>query len=104
EPLAVPVIDLSVLPAGRRWPEARDLAALEAGTPFDLARGPLWRVRLVRLAAQEHQALLTLHHIVSDGWSTDVLVHEVAVLYTAFATGRPSPLQELPLQYGDYAV
>ncbi|HEX3525566.1 MAG TPA: non-ribosomal peptide synthase/polyketide synthase, partial [Thermoanaerobaculia bacterium] len=106
-PLAVPMIDLSALAAGRRWQEARDLAVQEAGLPFDLARGPLWRVRLLRLAEREHQALLTLHHIVSDGWSTEVLVREVAALYTAFAAGRPggqSPLPELPLQYGDYAI
>src|SRR6185369_2761993 len=61
-------------------------------------------VRLVRLAPREHRALLTLHHIVSDGWSTEVLVREVAALYAAFVSGRPSPLPELPLQYGDYAV
>jgi pristinamycin I synthase-3/4 len=106
-PLAVPVVDLTglpELPEETRWEVARELAAAEAGTPFDLAHGPLWRVRLVRLAAREHQALLTLHHIVSDGWSTEVLVREVAALYTAFAAGRPSPLPELPVQYGDYAV
>ncbi len=103
-PLAVPMIDLRALPEGRRRQEARDLAFQEAGLPFDLACGPLWRVRLLRLAEREHQALLTLHHIVSDGWSTEVLVREVAALYTAFSAGRPSPLPELPLQYSDYAV
>jgi len=109
-PVAVPVIDLTALPAGRRNEMARELAAAEAGAPFDLARGPLWRVRLLRLLPREHQALLTFHHIVSDGWSTEVLVREVAALYPAHAAGtagtagRPSPLPGLPLQYGDYAV
>jgi non-ribosomal peptide synthetase component F len=75
--------------------------------PFDLSTGPLMRARLLRLAklpSDEHLLLLSLHHIVSDGWSMGVLVREVAMLYEAYAVGAESPLKELNLQYGDYAV
>ncbi|WP_186032206.1 non-ribosomal peptide synthetase [Burkholderia gladioli] len=79
--------------------------ALEAErtTPFDLARGPLLRARLFRMAADDHVIALTLHHIVSDGWSMGVLVRELAALYQAFSRGEPSPLAALPVQYADYA-
>ncbi|MES2936878.1 MAG: amino acid adenylation domain-containing protein [Pseudomonadota bacterium] len=72
--------------------------------PFDLARGPLFRALLLRLASQEHVAVIAMHHIVSDGWSSGVLVQELGALYTAYAKGEPSPLPELPLQYADYAL
>ncbi|HEV3050799.1 MAG TPA: amino acid adenylation domain-containing protein, partial [Longimicrobium sp.] len=84
--------------------ELRRLAAGEAGAPFDLERGPLIRGRLVRMAADDHALLLTMHHLVSDGWSTGVLLHELGALYTAFARGEPDPLPPLPVQYADYAV
>ena len=71
--------------------------------PFDLENGPLLEVRLLRLGEQEHILLLTMHHIISDGWSWGVLLHELAVLYDAFSQGQPSPLPELPMQYADYA-
>src|SRR5215207_82440 len=103
-PLELPVTDLGHLGAELREAEARRLAAEEARRPFDLAAGPLLRVQLLRLADDEHVALLTMHHIVSDGWSMGVLVREVAALYEAFAAGRPSPLAELPVQYADYAA
>ncbi len=83
--------------------EARRLAREEAARPFDLQNGPLLRLSLVRLAEQDHLLLLTLHHIVSDGWSMGVLVREVAALYGAFARGEGSPLPELPVQYADFA-
>ncbi len=102
--LALPVADLAALPGPAREAEARRLSAAEARTPFDLERGPLFRARLLRLAPGEHLLLLTLHHIVSDGWSSRVLLRELSVLYRAFAAGAPSPLPELPIQYGDYAV
>ncbi|MEB1531098.1 condensation domain-containing protein, partial [Xanthomonas sp. WHRI 7945] len=76
----------------------------EARTPFDLARGPLLRGRLLQLAEHEHVVLVTLHHIVSDGWSTGVLVREVSALYTAFCQGAADPLPALPIQYADYAA
>ncbi|HEX2081374.1 MAG TPA: amino acid adenylation domain-containing protein, partial [Longimicrobium sp.] len=87
-----------------RRAEALRRAREEAEAPFDLARGPLFRARLLRLAADEHVLLLTLHHAVSDGWSTGVLVRELSALYAAFAEGRPSPLPEPPVQYADFAV
>ena len=80
------------------------LAGQEARLPFDLTQGPLLRGRLLRLAQDEHVALFTLHHIVSDGWSVGVLIREVSLLYQAFAAGLPSPLPELPVQYADFAV
>ncbi|HET7233827.1 MAG TPA: amino acid adenylation domain-containing protein, partial [Longimicrobium sp.] len=84
--------------------ELRRLVSDEAGALFDLARGPLIRGRLVRMAADDHVLLLTMHHIVSDGWSTGVLFRELAALYAAFARGEPDPLPPLPVQYADYAA
>jgi amino acid adenylation domain-containing protein len=104
EPFTVPVEDLSGLPAARRDEETRRLMREEAQGSFDLTKGPLVRARLLRLSEQEHMLLLTMHHIVSDGWSMGVLVREVAALYEAMCEGRPSPLHELRIQYGDYAV
>jgi hypothetical protein len=101
--LSVPVIDLGGLPEAEREARVRALADEEARRPFDLARGPLLRIVLLRLADDDHVALFTLHHIVSDGWSTGVLVNEVMTLYAAYSAGRPSPLAELPIQYADYA-
>ncbi len=97
-------VDLAGLPGAARSPELRRLAAAEALRPFDLARGPLVRGTLLRLAEAEHAVLLTLHHSVCDGWSIGLLVREVATLYDAFVTGRPSPLPPLPVQYADFAV
>ncbi|MDT5268509.1 MAG: hypothetical protein QOH49_695, partial [Acidobacteriota bacterium] len=101
--LELPLTDLSCLPPQKREAETRRLALQDALRPFDFARGPMLRASLLRLGAEEHVLSLTMHHIVSDGWSMGVLVHEVAALYTAFSTGRPSPLAELPVQYADYA-
>lgn len=100
----LPVIDLQHVPQAEREAEVRRLAAVEAQRPFDLQAGPLLRVTLLKLAAEEHIALFTLHHIVSDGWSMGVLVREVAALYRAFAAGDPNPLPPLPIQYADYAL
>jgi amino acid adenylation domain-containing protein len=99
----VPTVDLAGLPEAARRAEASRLARLEALRPFDLERGPLLRVALLRLEAEEHLALFTLHHIVSDGWSTGLVTRELAALYTALAEGRPAPLPEPELQYADYA-
>ncbi|HYG63278.1 MAG TPA: amino acid adenylation domain-containing protein [Thermoanaerobaculia bacterium] len=100
----LPVIDLSGLPEDGREETALALTADEAGRPFDLVRGPLLRGLLLRLSAEDHIAALTLHHIVSDGWSMGILVREATALYEAFFEGRPSPLAELPMQYADFAV
>ncbi|HEV2844000.1 MAG TPA: amino acid adenylation domain-containing protein, partial [Thermoanaerobaculia bacterium] len=86
-----------------REDEVRDLVAEDQRRPFDLAAGPLLRVSLLRLGEEEHVLLFSVHHIVSDGWSTGVLVREVGILYRAFAAGEPSPLPEPPVQYADYA-
>ncbi|HZF31962.1 MAG TPA: amino acid adenylation domain-containing protein, partial [Gammaproteobacteria bacterium] len=80
------------------------LQAEEAATPFDLAQGPLIRARLIRLGEEEHVFLLTLHHIVSDGWSMGVLTRELNALYAAFREGRDAPLPPLTIQYPDYAA
>src|SRR6185295_4549551 len=103
QPLAVPLTDLSDLSPKDREAETRRLAVQEASQPFDFARGPMLRASLLRLEEEEHVLSLTMHHIVSDGWSMGVLVHEFAALYTAFSSDRPSPLAELPIQYADYA-
>jgi amino acid adenylation domain-containing protein len=100
----LPLIDLAALPAGLREAQARRLAQEEAERPFDLERGPLLRATLLRLAPAGHALLLDMHHIVSDGWSIGVLVREITALYGAAATGAPSPLPELPVQYADFAV
>jgi len=84
--------------------EVRRRAQTEARRRFDLARGPLWSVRLLRLSADEHVLLLTMHHIISDGWSMGILVREVAALYEAHRSGTSAALAELPIQYADYAV
>jgi amino acid adenylation domain-containing protein/non-ribosomal peptide synthase protein (TIGR01720 family) len=102
--LSLPVIDLGALPPEQREAAARRLADDEASRAFDLGTGPLVRAALVRLDEQEHILLLTTHHIVSDGWSIGVLVREIAELYEAFLTASPSPLAELPIQYGDYVA
>ncbi|HYH80222.1 MAG TPA: condensation domain-containing protein, partial [Longimicrobium sp.] len=84
--------------------ELRRLVAEEAGAPFDLARGPLVRGRLIRLAADDHVLLTTMHHVVSDGWSSGVFVRELGALYGAFRRGEADPLPPLPVQYADYAA
>ncbi len=103
-PLPLPIVDLSGLPPERR--EAEGLARLraEARLPFDLTAAPLLRARLVRLDGERHLLSFVLHHIVSDGWSLDVLLRELGRLYTAFAERAPSPLPELPVQYADFAL
>ena len=78
--------------------------AEEARAPFDLRRGPLFRGRLVRLADDDHVLLLTMHHIVSDGWSMGVLYGELSALYAAYREGRDARLAALPVQYADYAA
>jgi amino acid adenylation domain-containing protein len=102
-PYPVPLVDLSALPEPAREPEARRLANGAAGEPFDLSRGPLLRALILRLAPRDHLMALILHHIVYDMWSREVFLGELGVLYNAFATGRPSPLRDLDIQYADFA-
>jgi amino acid adenylation domain-containing protein len=97
--------DLSAIAdADARAAAARARVADAVHAPFDLAAGPVFRARLLRLSADEHVLAITLHHIVSDGWSTGVLCRELAALYGAFTRGEPSPLRELSIQYADYAA
>jgi amino acid adenylation domain-containing protein/non-ribosomal peptide synthase protein (TIGR01720 family) len=103
-PLSLPLIDLRGLPENEREREALRQATELARQPFDLERGPLLRGCLVRVADRDHLAVLVMHHIVADGWSTGVLIRELASLYAAFSAGQPSPLPELPVQYADFAA
>jgi amino acid adenylation domain-containing protein len=101
--LTLPIVDLRELPETERETEVQRLATNEARRPFDLAEGPLVRATVLRLDENEHVGLLTMHHIVSDGWSIGILIREVAILYEAFSSGRPTLLPELPIQYADFA-
>ncbi|MFP2928166.1 amino acid adenylation domain-containing protein [Pyxidicoccus sp. 3LG] len=100
----LPLEDLGHLPESEREGEALRRAHEEARRPFDLSQGPLLRMRLLRLSGHQHLLLVTMHHIVTDGWSIAVLIQEVAALYEAFVSGRPSPLPSLPIQYADFAT
>jgi amino acid adenylation domain-containing protein len=102
--VALSLVDLTDLPGDEREPEALRLATEEAKQPFDLARGPMVRASLIRLTVSDHLLLLTMHHIVSDGWSMSVFFNELKTLYAAFCAALPSPLPDLPIQYGDFAV
>ncbi|HXO18881.1 MAG TPA: amino acid adenylation domain-containing protein, partial [Thermoanaerobaculia bacterium] len=103
--VALPVVDLSALPTLQAAEaESERLLRDEARRPFDLERGPLFRSGLLRLAETEHVLLLTMHHIVSDGWSLGVLTSELSALYGAFSRGEGDPLPALQLHYADYAV
>ena len=103
--LKLPVVDLGHLPAPRsRRRRPCELATEEAREPFDLGTGPLLRVLVVRLTPRRWVLSLTLHHIVSDGWSLRILFGELSRLYEAFAAGRPSPCPSSHIQYADFAL
>jgi amino acid adenylation domain-containing protein len=99
----VPLVDLSALPVQRREEAARRLAVEIADRPFDLSREVLWRAAVLRLEEEDHVGVVTFHHIVSDAWSMGVLIEEVSALYDAFVDARPSPLEDLRVQYADFA-
>ena len=101
--LAMPLIDLRGLEETEREEQAQRLLRQEVGKPFDLSQGPLVRAVLVKLKDDEHILLVTMHHIVTDGWSMGIFHSELSALYEAFHKGEPSPLSELPIQYLDYA-
>lgn len=100
----LPVTDLSHLSQASRDIEAMRLVTEEAQRPFDLVSGPLLRANLVQLSLTEHVVLLTVHHIVSDRWSSGILKRELSVLYEACLSKLISPLPELAIQYADYAI
>jgi amino acid adenylation domain-containing protein len=102
-PLELGLLDLSGLPVAEIEPRAAAIAGEESRRPFDLARGPLFRARLLRLGARDHVLLLCVHHIISDGWSLGLLLRDFAALYGAFAAGEPSPLPSPRGRYGDFA-
>ncbi|MCP3059792.1 amino acid adenylation domain-containing protein, partial [Myxococcus sp. K38C18041901] len=104
--LALPLtcVDLQQVPVDEREERLTQLSEEAARQPFDLSQGPLIRVALLRADERKHILLLTMHHIVSDGWSMDVLFRELNALYTAFTRDASSPLSALPIQYADFAV
>ena len=102
--LQLPLIDLRELAPAERQAEATRLIAEEALRSFDLSRGPLFRASLLRLEERKHVLVLTMHHIISDGWSSSVFWRELSQLYPAFLDGQASPLGELAIQYADYAA
>src|SRR3569833_463393 len=102
--LSLREVDLSELEASSREGTLRQLQTELLNTPFELEKEPPLRGLLVRLSAHEHVLVLTMHHVVSDGWSLDIFTREIGTLYGAFAAGQPSPLAELDLQYADYAL
>jgi amino acid adenylation domain-containing protein len=102
--LPLPLVDLAALPPDLREAEHRRVAAAEVRRPFDLARGPLVRLLLLRLGPGEHTLLPTFHHVIADGWSMVVLIRELGELYRALSAGRPSPLSPPELQFADFAL
>lgn len=99
----LPLIDLQALTPADQQEEVERLTIEAFQQPFDLTHDALLRVKLLQLDETNNVLLLTMHHIVTDGWSIAVLIRELEALYTAFAAGRPSPLAELPIQYADFA-
>jgi hypothetical protein len=101
--MEIPVLDLrQAITEGEQ--KARELIREESGRPFDLARGPLLRLALARLGEEDHLLLLTMHHIISDGWSIGILLRELVALYNALVSGNKPALAELPVQYVDFAA
>jgi acyl carrier protein len=101
--VTLPVTDLSDLPEDRRLPEAMDRLKNEVQQPFSLAAGPTWRVRLLRLAEEDHILAFTFHHMVFDGWSKNVLQGELSLFYSAIVSGKTPDIAPLPVQYVDFA-
>jgi hypothetical protein len=97
-------LDLRDIAASKRDGEVLRLANEEAHRLFDLAKDLLLRTALLQVGEEDHVLLLTTHHIAADGWSVGILFSELSLLYEAFATGKPSPLPELPIQFADFAA
>src|SRR5207302_779692 len=102
--LAESTKNLTHLKKKERTSAVEKLAQEEANTPFNLSTGPLMRVKLVILSKKEHALLITMHHIISDGWSMGIFFRELSALYNAFAQGKKSSLPSLPIQYADFAL
>lgn len=104
EPVAPEIIDLESVPAADREAVVEEHVHKEVQRPFSLARGPLFRPVLLRLAPEEHELIVSIHHIVSDGWSLGLIAREIEALYLAYTAGGASPLPDVPLQYADFAI
>ncbi len=102
--LSVPVVDLTELPESEREIACQQLARTEATRTFDLASSPLIRACVVKLKEVEHALVLTVHHIVVDGWSTGILMRELAIIYSVLCKNLSPELPELPIQYADFAI
>ncbi len=102
--LAFTEIDLSSLRGQDRDREWKRIVQEETRKPFDLSQPPLFRVAMVHLGNEDHKLLLTVHHIISDEWSMELIHHEFAVLFDAFSRGQASPLSELHVQYADFSA
>ncbi len=101
----MPLVRLSLthLPGTEREAEAARLASIEGHRPFDLSKGPLFRATVIDMGPDDHALLLTMHHVISDGWSVGILVREIVALYDSEQRGLPSPLPELDVQYADFS-
>ncbi|MBE9052040.1 amino acid adenylation domain-containing protein [Nostocales cyanobacterium LEGE 11386] len=104
EELTLPIVDLTHIASTEQSAEVQRQATEQAQQPFNLSQAPLLRVLLLRLGEQEHTLLLTIHHIIADGWSMGVLLRELVVLYEANCQQQPASLTPLPIQYQDFAV
>jgi NRPS condensation-like uncharacterized protein len=89
---------------GLKETEVQQIITREVRQPFDLSKPPLWRFSLLSLGSEYHLLILTLHHIIIDGWSMGILIEELSALYQAFSRGSATPLPELAIQYGDFTV
>ncbi|MBE9125473.1 MULTISPECIES: non-ribosomal peptide synthetase [unclassified Coleofasciculus] len=99
----LPVIDLQNLPIEEQSTQVQKLVKKEAQKPFNLTQAPLLRVTLLHLKEQSHILVLTIHHIISDGWSMGIFIRELSTLYQAFHKGEPNPLPPLSIQYADFS-
>ena len=103
EAVELNLVDLSALPVTKREQLLQQILDEDDRRPFDLEHDSLLRLRLLKLAPRDHVLLICIHHIISDGWSTEIMIRELTELYEAFSSGRPSPLAELLVQYADFA-
>lgn len=102
--IKLPTVNLSDLPLSEQKNQIQRVALEQTQSPFDLAQGPLLRWMLLQIGQQDYVLLVTMHHIIYDGWSYGVLMRELAALYEAFSNSKSSPLSELPIQYADFAL
>ncbi len=103
-PVTIAQVDLAAVPADQRQEQVFARTAAEQARHFDLATGPLWRFLLFRLDTDHYLLAIIMHHLITDEWSTNVLVREISHFYTGFVTGAPTPLPPLLIQYADYAT